>query len=151
MRPVPRETQSAEDGRERIKLCPSARHDSADAVAIGVVTGTVSAPMVAYLEQPVRVADAIAPIGGRVIPTEVVRFAAPCIRSQCLHHIENRCGLAQRTVALVEVAVLGLPRCPIRKECLWFAQEGRQACLRCPAIVTDNYAPSDAIARAARA
>jgi hypothetical protein len=32
-----------------------------------------------------------------------------------------------------------LPPCPIRRECRWWQQEGKAACMRCPQIITDNY------------
>jgi hypothetical protein len=32
-----------------------------------------------------------------------------------------------------------LPICTIRASCRWYAQEGRDACLRCPQVVTECH------------
>ena len=37
-----------------------------------------------------------------------------------------------------------LPACQLRPDCRWWQQEGKSACFRCPAIMTDCYAPSEA-------
>lgn len=130
------------DDRGMPLYCPSARPELTDGVIFGVVTGTATEPMVRYLNQQLPItADTLAQCAP-VEPTEVLRFAAPCARHRCLHFDGAECGLARRTVQLVQVAVPTMPRCAIRPNCLWFAQEGRLACLRCPSVVTDNYAPS---------
>jgi len=33
--------------------------------------------------------------------------------------------------------------CAIRRDCRWWLQEGKSACLRCPQVVTDNYMPTE--------
>ena len=35
--------------------------------------------------------------------------------------------------------------CSIRRDCRWWQQEGKAACLRCPQVITDNYNPSELI------
>jgi len=44
-------------------------------------------------------------------------------------------------------AVSAMPRCAIRPNCLWFAQEGSSACLRCPQVATiEQDAPDGSLA-----
>ena len=69
-----------------------------------------------------------------------MRFAARCEESRCCHFD------GQILPAVVEA----LPARLIRSECRWYAQEGRPACLRCPRVVTRNYAPNEDMVRAAR-
>jgi hypothetical protein len=130
-------------------LCPSAQPDWADAVAIGVVEGTGDAPRVTYLERSVSVTEPLLALAEPVTPTEVFRFAAPCLNDACRHHGEGACRLAEKVVAMLTPVVSGLPPCTIRSNCRWFKQEGREACRRCPQVVTDNVFPSKEMRRAA--
>ncbi|MEH2255413.1 hypothetical protein [Nostoc sp.] len=34
-----------------------------------------------------------------------------------------------------------LPPYSIRRDCRWWQQEGKAACMRCPQVITDNYNP----------
>jgi hypothetical protein len=42
-----------------------------------------------------------------------------------------------------------LPRCLIRPACRWFQQEGKEACVRCPQVVTESSNVSADYRRAA--
>ena len=119
------------------------------AVAFAVVGGTATAPMAGYLSKPRPVTPELLALTAPVEPTEVLRFAAPCARGCCQHFDGSDCSLARRTVQLVPMAVRRLPPCAIRAECLWFRQEGRDACLRCPQVVTDDYRPTADLVAAA--
>jgi len=44
---------------------------------------------------------------------------------------------------MLDPAVSALPRCAIRPRCRWFRQEGREACLRCPLVATEQRNPSE--------
>ena len=123
-------------------LCPSAQPEWPGSVVIGVVGGTVDEPRVAHLEQPVPTDGALLQLTIPVTPTEVFRFAAPCVGHGCVHFAHNRCQLAQRVVVLLEEVTKDLPKCQIRPACRWWQQEGRAACKRCPQVITDNYNPS---------
>ncbi len=84
-----------------------------------------------------------------VRPTEVFRFAAPCLCNGCRHFSGTRCGLATKIVRMVPPATDELPECDIRPSCRWFGQEGGEACLRCPRIVTnDAYRSVDVVGAA---
>src|SRR4051812_35522986 len=72
-------------------LCPSAQPDWPGAIAIGVVGGTTIAPRVANLERHVPVTDSLLALTDLVLPTEVFRFAAPCINESCRHHRGGVC------------------------------------------------------------
>jgi hypothetical protein len=125
-------------GGERARLlCPSARPEWTGARVIGVVTGTVSEPEVRYLERPLPVLDSVLAMTAPVTPTEVLRFAAPCVQRACRHFQHSRCHLVEKVVAGLDPVVSDLPPCSIRDDCRWFAEEGAAACWRCPQVVTD--------------
>jgi hypothetical protein len=123
-------------------LCPSAQPDWNGAVAIGVVSGTVEAPRVASLEKPLPISAALLRLAEPVQPTEVFRFAAPCVNEACRHHRQGACHLASKVVMMLASVVDHLPPCAARGRCRWFQQEGGEACRRCPQVVTDNVYPS---------
>jgi hypothetical protein len=131
-------------------LCPSARPEQDGAAVFAVVGGSVDEPRAGYLEQVLPVTPQLLSLTRPVRPTEALRFAAPCARSGCMHHDDDGCSLGRRTVALLPPVVEALPPCRIRPRCRWFAEQGKDVCFRCPAIVTDNYAPSQAVAEAAQ-
>lgn len=130
-------------------LCPSAPPDWKDAVAIGIVGGSVEAPRVTSLATPVPVTEALLKLAEPVAPTEVFRFAAPCANDGCRHYGHGACRLAAKVVQMLAPATEQLPHCLIRANCRWFAQEGRAACMRCPQVVTDNVYPTVAMHKAA--
>jgi hypothetical protein len=118
-------------------MCPSAQRDWQGSRAFGVIVGSVDQPRVQYLEYPLPSDDPRLDTGN-VKATEVIRFAAPCAGCQCAQHEEGACGLAKRAVQHLPVVVRILPKCGIRQDCLWWRQEGREACYRCPQVVTEN-------------
>ena len=130
-------------------LCPSAPPESAGAVIFGVVGGTADAPRVAHLARPVPVTDELLMLAQPAPPAAVYRTAAPCAASACVHFAANRCRLVERIVDHLPAAVDGLPACRLRPHCRWWQQEGKDACLRCPMIVTEMVNPSDQLRQAA--
>jgi hypothetical protein len=54
-----------------------------------------------------------------------------------------KCQLATRITAILDPVVSALPRCAIRPVCRWFRQEGREACLRCPQVATEQRNASE--------
>jgi hypothetical protein len=119
------------------------------AVAFGVVDHTLPVPEVAYLESLVPVDPDLLAMAQPLRPTEIFRFTAPCQMEACSHWSGEECKLAERVVRLVPAVTASLPRCHIRARCRWYAQVGRIACGRCPTVVTQNEAPSDAMREAA--
>ena len=97
--------------------------------------------------QPVT--DEVLGMADPVEPTEVFRFAAPCLCKGCSHYRGEECRLVQRIVQILPAVAADLPACDIRPDCRWWRQEGREACLRCPQVVTANYNPSELMVRAA--
>jgi hypothetical protein len=117
-------------------LCPSAQPQMEGAAIFGVVTKGESGPRVAYLNAKVSATDprfASVPEG---LENSVLRVAARCVESACVHFNSGRCGLASRVAAELDTVVDRLPACAIRRNCRWYAQEGASACMRCPQVVT---------------
>ncbi len=121
--------------------CPSGQPDMQDAHIFGVISGTAAQPRVAYLKKKAEVTPEMLADLGDVDPTQVFRYAAKCESGRCAQYENGRCSLAQRIVAHLAPVVADLPSCQIRDTCRWFAEEGGQACLRCPQVVT--LVPSD--------
>lgn len=117
----------------------------------GVVGGSPDAPETAYLEASQPITDELIQLAKPVSADEVFRFAAPCACSNCGHfdNEQSRCRLAQKIVRWVPMVSESLPVCSIRAHCRWWQQEGRQACMRCPQVVTRNHHPSAAMRDAA--
>lgn len=127
----------------QIALCPSARPESVDSVIFGVINGTLVEPRVAYLKQPQPVTDEVIVQASPVTPAEIFRTAASCVESGCQHFDGKNCRLAQRVADKLPAVVEELPPCSIRRDCRWWQQEGKAACIRCPQVITDNYNPSE--------
>jgi hypothetical protein len=130
-------------------LCPSALPEMPEGRIFGVMGGTAAEPRLAYLDEPAPATGEILALAGEVQPTEVFRMAAPCVERKCTHFDGTNCGLVTRIVQILPAVVDNLPPCTIRKDCRWFQQEGKSACLRCPQVVTLNCAASEEMTRAA--
>jgi hypothetical protein len=130
-------------------LCPSAQPDMSGAVVLGVVGGTAERPRLGYLAQPQPVTLKLLQLAEPVQPTEVFRFAAPCAEGGCRHFDGARCRLVDKLVARTDRAVDTLPPCRLRPRCRWWAQDGREACLRCPGVVTEDHRAPEALRAAA--
>ncbi len=126
-------------------LCPSARPELENSAVFGVVTGTVEEPRVIYLQEIQSVTDELMALSHPVTPTEVFRISAPCAGNGCQHFDGTDCRLAKRIVAQMPAVAEELPPCAIRRNCRWWLQEGKVACVRCPQMITDNYNPSELI------
>jgi len=118
--------------------CPSAQAGADNARVYGVRAGTPDAPRVGYLTETLPVSEKLLALSGPAKPTEVFRIAAPCAMSGCKHFKDNACTLVQRIVEGLAPVVNALPPCQVRSTCRWFSQEGRNACLRCPQVITDK-------------
>src|SRR5262245_54472478 len=118
------------------RSCPSAQPDMEGARIFGVLTGTPEEPRVAYLMQTAAVDPEQLPELGTLEPTQVFRFAARCEESRCAHFDGLRCTLARRIVEQLDPVVDDLPPCLIRPTCRWYAEEGGEACRRCPQVIT---------------
>lgn len=130
-------------------LCPSAQPEMDQAVVFGIIGGSISEPRVGYLDRPSRVSDELSNFPKEVHPTEVFRIAAPCAERQCRHFLAGRCSLASRLIQILPVGESQIPSCSIRSTCRWWAQEGKQACLRCAQVVTFTISPSKSMVQVA--
>lgn len=122
-----------------ITLCPSARPEMENSFVFGLITGTVTEPRVAYLKQPLPITDEVIAKASPVTPAEIFRTAAPCAAKGCQHFDGTDCRLAMRIVEKLPAVAEELPPCSIRRDCRWWQQEGKAACMRCPQVITDNY------------
>jgi hypothetical protein len=138
-----------ESGGSGGPLCPSATPESPGAAVFGVVGGTVENPRVSYLDQPVQVSDDLLRLTAPVPATEVLRIAGPCIGGACAHFADRTCTLATKVVRYLPQVVEELPPCAIRARCRWFAQEGADACRRCPQVIREDVRPSGEMRMAA--
>jgi hypothetical protein len=120
--------------------CPSALPSEPDAVVFGVVTGSRERPRIGYLTEAQPVTDELMSLAGSARPAQVFRMAATCMGGDCKHFDGANCRLVQRITEFLPPVVDGLPRCRIRSTCRWFRQEGREACVRCPQVVTEAQA-----------
>ncbi|MES2297643.1 MAG: nitrogen fixation protein [Pseudomonadota bacterium] len=132
-------------------MCPSAPWNSEGGKVFGVVGGDARAPKVLFLKQMIAPSKELADRLGGVAPEEVFRVAAPCAGSGCGHHDASaqRCNLVGKIVQDAAPVVDDYSVCPIRATCLWWAQEGPNACLRCPQIATRNRLLGEELTRAA--
>ena len=118
--------------------CPSARPEWNGSFVFGISAGSVDEPRVVFLDAPLEVTDEIRQMTEGVALTEVFRFAAPCVNAACQQYAGGRCTLSRRTVELLPTVTTALPDCLIRPTCRWYAEEGEEACFRCPQVVTDR-------------
>jgi hypothetical protein len=118
--------------------CPSAQADVKGARIYGMLAGAPDARRVGYLTETQPVSEKLLALSGPAKPSELFRIAAPCAMGGCKHFKSNACTLAQRIIEGLAPVVNALPPCQIRPTCRWFRQEGRNACLRCPQVITDK-------------
>jgi len=136
-------------GSKGTLLCPSAPAEWEHPKVFGIVCGTPEKPAVKYLEsvQPLtaEISASISPAS----PGEVLRIAAPCAEHKCQHFQHGHCGLIARTITVLNPVASRLPPCPIRSTCRWWNEQGREACFRCPQVVTNSFSNEVEYVRAA--
>jgi len=132
-----------------IPRCPSAEPEMEGAAVFAIIQGTVEEPRAAYLDRLVPLTPEIAATTAPIAPTEVFRLSAPCAARGCQHFDQGRCGLVNRLVQIVPSVVSIAPQCALRASCMWWLQEGVEACLRCPQVVTHMYGASARLVEAA--
>jgi hypothetical protein len=124
-------------------LCPSARSNKQDNRVFGIIGGTVEVPEVNYLKEPQWPAEYMARLSDtKITPEEVFRIASPCEEKGCKHFDGRDCQLVVRVVEQLTSVSESLPACAIRRDCRWWRQEGKNACMRCSQVVTDYYSAS---------
>jgi hypothetical protein len=124
------------DSSRQLRLCPSAPANSPDGMVIGVRQLPLIPLRIKYLPKPEPVTDDVRAAANGVPLESVLRVAAPCAETGCCHW-DGECGLVRKvTRHLPADEEARLPPCRIRANCVWFAQEGRSACARCPQVVT---------------
>jgi hypothetical protein len=132
----------SQESRKQID-CPSAQATADGARIFGMMTGASEARRVGYLTEVQPISEKLLALAGSAKPTQLFRVAAPCMNGGCKHFKDNACSLAQRIVEGFPAVVNALPACQIRSTCRWFRQEGKEACFRCPQVMTDKSNASD--------
>lgn len=127
---------------QKTTLCPSARAESVNSMVFGIISGTSAEPRVTYLKQPQPITEELIAKVSPVTPTEVFRMTTPCVHEACLHFDGQDCRLAKQIAEKLPAVTEELPACSIRRDCRWWKQEGKAACMRCPQVITDVYNPS---------
>ncbi|WP_231672113.1 hypothetical protein [Ralstonia pseudosolanacearum] len=128
---------------ERSLDCPSSQPDQLGSRIIGVVVKGDGSPSIAFLKDPVPPEQIAHLVPDSVPVTEIVRIAAPCQQEKCRHFGDGKCSLVSKIVEQLPQVVQHLSYCPTRKSCLWWSQEGAEACRRCPQVVTEPFHPSE--------
>ena len=129
-------------------LCPSAQPGMHQLRLIGVIEYTEHGSRVAYLNEDVPVTADLLGQAGPALP-RVFRLAGTCEERSCAHFDGERCNLVRRIVNILPPVVDAPPVCLVRSTCRWFEQEGYDACVRCPQVVTEVAEPTDEFRRAA--
>jgi hypothetical protein len=129
-------------------MCPSAEPEMDDSVIFGIVTGTPDRPELVHLPQTKQIPPELLTLESPVKPTEIFRIAATCIEHDCQHFDGKQCRLIGRIVDGLPTVTESLPPCPIRANCRWWHQEGKEACRRCLQVVRDNYNVSEQLFQA---
>ena len=125
-------------------LCPSITSIDPDTQVFGVLTWSPQDGFrVGYLTEAIPATPEILAAAAPAKPTEVFRAASPCMERGCKHFDGANCQLVKRITAMLDPVVSALPRCAIRPVCRWFRQEGREACLRCPQVTTEQRNPTE--------
>jgi len=145
---APERTAAATAQQEHL-MCPSAPPEVAGSRVLGVVGGTRETPEIAYLNEFLPVSALVLLLPPSAKPTQVLRFAAPCQETACCHFDGRKCNLVTRIVNTLPAVVDSLPACLIRSTCRWYEQEGRDACYRCPQVVTYVDEPDERLRFAA--
>jgi hypothetical protein len=116
--------------------CPSSQPTVEGAQIFGIIGGTVDRPHASYLKKGVEVTPDLIEQVGDIDPKRVFRFSGQCMNSACGQFRNGQCRLGQDIVRMLKPVVEQLPACTIRATCRWYAENGRDACLRCPQVVT---------------
>ena len=125
----------------REPVCPSTTGDAPDARIIGFINASGK---VGTIAPPIALTDAMrASLGPQ--PERVFRLAGRCLSAGCNQWSGTECGLIGRMRADPGVrqaatdAASPLPQCGIRADCVWWRQDGPEACRVCLHVV---YNPS---------
>lgn len=119
-------------------LCPSfAPRAPGKGVVFAIVAGTPEQPEVIPLAKPEPVTEEVFELAAPHHPSEIFRIATPCLEGGCKNFGNGLCHLAKAMLQRPEAAA-DLPPCRIRPQCVWWHQEGKAACLRCPEVITNN-------------
>ena len=136
---IPR-TDAATAPADDALVCPSSRPDSPGSAVFGIIDNRGMFPIVRYLDRSIPVSPEVLALAEGEDPNRVFRFTSPCQRGRCAHFKEGNCGLPSFVQSHIGPAQSAPSRCAIRGVCRWFHQLSFEACVRCPGVVTSEYA-----------
>nr|WP_294851663.1 hypothetical protein [uncultured Sphingomonas sp.] len=116
--------------------CPSAPASNPENKVFGVVLGDVETPRVGYLAKGIDLPDREKLVDRGIDPGHAFRFTGKCANTGCGQFKNGGCRLGKDIVKMLEPVVDVAPACTIRSTCRWFAENGVEACLRCPQVTT---------------
>lgn len=122
--------------------CPSARAEPGNLLYGRVIDGRVE-----RLGTPLPVTpDFVETVSANGPAERRFRFAGTCQEGRCAQWTGTGCGVIERVLADMAPSPPepALPRCFLRAECRWFAQEGAVACAACSHVITDRRTPRQA-------
>ncbi len=116
---------------------------------IGIISGTAEQTRIAFFKKSTLSGFPWREQFSTLDATQILRFAARCEKQRCCHFDGEHCSLGARIRRELPPVVDELPACSIRANCRWFAEQGRDVCLRCPQIVSMIPAADSAMNRIA--
>lgn len=124
------------------RICPSATGQSPDAQIIGFIGAD---GVVGSIAPPIPLTDEMrGALDAR--PERKFRLAGQCVESKCGNWENESCALIGRMRRQLDChlpeaeATDKLQRCAIRSACVWWRQDGTQACRVCSFVI---YNPSE--------
>jgi hypothetical protein len=73
-------------------------------------------------------------------PEKRFRFTSACVENGCKQWTGSACGLIDKILTSFEPPEESIKtKCPIKKNCRWYFQEGEKACGVCTYVITENF------------
>jgi hypothetical protein len=120
--------------------CPSSRPDSPGSAIFAIVDNRGAFPIIRYLPGAVPAKPEVLELADGEKATGVFRFTSPCQNDRCDHFRQGQCSLPEFIQSHTRSSELKPEFCPIRSVCRWFYQHSYDACDRCAALITGDYA-----------
>lgn len=116
--------------------CPSGVSTAADAMVFAVVGANQAQPLLRYLDRVIPIAAVLDAGTSHADIASQLRVSSNCVGGHCqnYNHERHACSLATAVWTTMSPVVQNPPPCAIRRNCVWWKQEGVDICTRCPAV-----------------